>query len=377
MNRRFVVIGIQGAGKSTQGTLLSHQLHLPYLSTGHIFREMAKEKTAMGRYVKETLNAGLLIPDSRAIAIVEAYLKKSIYKKGYILDGFPRTLHQAKTFSHDLDKVIFIDLPEKEALWRIAGRGDSEREDETVAGVQKRMELFNSVTMPVIDYYRKQNKLISVDGTLSIEDINKEVLQQLGKELIGTRVSAWNRRHKTIIAFVGLPGCGKSEAADYIKEKDVPVIRFGKIINDYIDEQGLPQTEGVHKKVRVEFRQKYGIAAMAHLNKEKLAMLLKKNSIIVIEGMRSYEEKQFLQVEFPKVNIVTVCIWADYKTRQSRLRKRGYRSTLLGRPRDINEVLDTHMGPTIALCDYLVVNDGTREELHHKLENIYREIYFS
>src|SRR3989338_6528556 len=124
MKKRFVIIGIQGAGKSTQGTLLSHQLHLPYLSTGHIFREIAKEKTAHGRYVKETLNAGLLIPDTKAISIVEEYLNNHEYKNGYILDGFPRTLQQAKLFSHVIDKVLYIDLPEKEALWRIAGRGD-------------------------------------------------------------------------------------------------------------------------------------------------------------------------------------------------------------------------------------------------------------
>jgi len=85
---KLVLLGIQGSGKSTQGNLLSHQLHIPYLSTGHIFREIAKEKTTLGRYMKETLNAGILVPDKKTIEIVHSYLSRSEYINGYILDGF-------------------------------------------------------------------------------------------------------------------------------------------------------------------------------------------------------------------------------------------------------------------------------------------------
>lgn len=91
---KIILIGIQGAGKSTQGNLLSEKLNVPYLSTGHIFREMAKEKTPLGRHIKEIMNAGYLIPDAKTVEIVSEYLKKSEYEKGYILDGFPRTLEQ-------------------------------------------------------------------------------------------------------------------------------------------------------------------------------------------------------------------------------------------------------------------------------------------
>ena len=103
---KLVIIGIQGAGKSTQGNLLSKQLKIPYLSTGHIFRQIAKEKTALGRYIKETLNAGFLIPDEKTIPIVDEYLSRPEYHYGYILDGFPRTLKQAKKFRNHIDKVI-------------------------------------------------------------------------------------------------------------------------------------------------------------------------------------------------------------------------------------------------------------------------------
>ena len=91
---KLVLLGIQGSGKSTQGNLLKEQLNVPYLSTGHIFRELAKEHTPLGRHIKEVMNAGFLIPDKQTLEIVSDYLKRSEYKKGYILDGFPRTVHR-------------------------------------------------------------------------------------------------------------------------------------------------------------------------------------------------------------------------------------------------------------------------------------------
>src|SRR3989344_3674261 len=119
---KILLIGIQGAGKSTQGNLLSEELGLPYLSSGHIFREMAKEKTQTARYIKETLNAGILIPDDMTIKIINEYLTRAEYKAGYILDGFPRTVPQAEEFKNGIDAAIFLDVSDKEALWRISGR---------------------------------------------------------------------------------------------------------------------------------------------------------------------------------------------------------------------------------------------------------------
>src|SRR3989338_3223508 len=104
---KIVLIGIQGSGKSTQGNLLSEKLNVPYLSTGHIFREMAKEKTPSGRYIKETMNAGILISDEKTIEIVNEYLSRSEYAGGYILDGFPRTKSQVEAFKEKIDRVIY------------------------------------------------------------------------------------------------------------------------------------------------------------------------------------------------------------------------------------------------------------------------------
>ena len=142
---KLVLIGIQGSGKSTQGNLLSKQLKIPYLSTGHIFREIAKEKTQLGRYIKETVNAGLLVPDEKTIEIVNTYLARPEYKKGYILDGFPRTLEQVKEFRNNVDKVIYLDISQKEAIWRLFHREDNARSDETLPALKKRISLYSGL----------------------------------------------------------------------------------------------------------------------------------------------------------------------------------------------------------------------------------------
>lgn len=181
---KVIVVGIQGSGKSTQGNLLSKKLGIPYLSTGHILREMAKEITRRGRYIKETLNAGFLLPDSEMIPIVEDYLKKDEYKKGYILDGFPRTVAQSEAFHEKIDAVIYLKVSDKEALWRLAYRKDETgniREDETIAALRTRIELFHKFTGPVLDYYRKKGLLVEIDGEQSIGKIHKDILKPIGK----------------------------------------------------------------------------------------------------------------------------------------------------------------------------------------------------
>lgn len=176
---KIILIGIQGAGKSTQGNLLSEKLSIPYLSTGHIFRLLAKEHTPLGKQIKVVMNAGLLISDTRTLKIVSEYLARPKYKDGYILDGFPRTLVQAKAFENDIDKVVYLKISDKEALWRIAGRNDSGREDETLMAVRKRIESFHKFTEPVLEYYKKKGKLIEVNGEQDIEKIHKEIMKKL------------------------------------------------------------------------------------------------------------------------------------------------------------------------------------------------------
>lgn len=177
---KLILIGIQGSGKSTQGNLLAKQLEIPYLSSGHIFREISMEKSTWGRYVKETLNAGFLIPDDKTIAIIEEYLGKPEYKNGYILDGFPRTTKQAEEFKNGVDRVIYLKVTDKEALWRLSGRIDEvEREDNTLHAIRIRIKLFHDVTEPVLDYYRNKEMLLEIDGEKSIEEVNQQIIQAL------------------------------------------------------------------------------------------------------------------------------------------------------------------------------------------------------
>lgn len=177
---KLVLIGIQGSGKSTQGNMLAEKYDIPYLSSGHIFREMAKEKTKLGRWLKETLNSGALVPDDTTLEIVLTYLEKPEYEKGFILDGFPRTVAQAQAFNGDVDHVIFLDVSDKEALWRISGRV-AEREDETLQAIRKRIALFHELTTPVIEYYQDLGKVVNVDGEASIEQVYESICKEIGE----------------------------------------------------------------------------------------------------------------------------------------------------------------------------------------------------
>lgn len=375
---KLVLTGIQGSGKSTQGNMLEKQLKLPYLSTGHIFRQIAKEKTTLGRYIKTVMNAGVLIPDDKTIEIVNTYLSRPEYKRGYILDGFPRTLEQAKRFKNHIDKLVYIDIPDKEALWRLAYRDDSDRDDNTIQALRKRIESFHKFTEPVLEYYRKKKKVVEIDGTQSIEEVNDEILKSLGKHLVKNEVENWKQKDKSIIAIVGLPGVGKSDAANYFKEKDLPVVSFGKIITELVEKKHGKQTEEYHKLVRESIRAEHGIDALASLNKDKIKAALKKSNIVVIDGMRSWEEYLYLKEHFKNVKIFILALHADKHIRYKRVsQRRGDRPELYGEDRDVNELIRINMGPTIAFADFVVKNNFSKTEFYDKLEEAYREVYFS
>lgn len=371
---KLLLIAIQGGGKSTQGNLLSRQLDLPYLSTGHIFREIAKEKTATGRYIKETLNAGILIPDESTIPIVEQYLSRPEYKNGYILDGFPRTLYQAKQFKNGIDHAIYLDVPDTEALWRIAHRDASNREDETLVAIKKRIELFHKFTTPVIHYYEKNGKLIKVDGTDSIKEVNEFILKSLSRTLGKNGIRRWEKRNKVVLAIVGLPGAGKDEAAKFFVKHDFPVVRLGDITDELLKEKGLPATNENEKILREAMRKEHGMDAYIKANEKKIQSLLEKNKVVVVNGMRSWEECLYAHKVFK--NVYVLAITGDKRLRYKRIKSRSVRSDVRGEERDFAEVLGLNMGPTIALADKTIVNNGTMSQYEEKLEEVFREVYY-
>jgi len=375
---KIVLIGIQGSGKSTQGNLLSKQLGIPYLSTGHIFREIAKKKTKLGGFVKLVMTSGLLIPDEKTIEIVNTYLSRSEYKKGYILDGFPRTPEQAKKFKNNIDKVILLEVPDKEALWRLSHRITNEkRDDDTLDALRKRIELFHKNTSKVIKYYESQGKLITIDGIKDIKSVNKDILNSLGKRLVKNKVKDWKKDKKSLIAIVGLPGSGKTESADFFRKKKLPVVSFGDILNDKIDRENVEHTVEIHREMRNNLRKKYGVEAFAVLSLEKIKDALKDNMTVIVDGMRSWEEFLYLKKHLPTVKIYILALFTDKEIRYRRVRNRKTRAKLYGESRDINELIETNMGPTIAYADFTVKNNYSKEDLQDKLEHVYRVIYYS
>ncbi|WP_372633496.1 adenylate kinase [Fodinibius sp.] len=174
---RIIIFGPPGAGKGTQASLISEEYDIPHLSTGNIFRSAIKNESKLGKEVKAILDAGDLVPDEKVVGLVKEELQEDKYDDGYILDGFPRTVSQAKAFDEILEKndetltaFLQLQVPEKELIERILSRGEG-RTDDTREGIKKRLKVYKEETEPVLDYYREKGAVQEVDGTGSIEEI--------------------------------------------------------------------------------------------------------------------------------------------------------------------------------------------------------------
>lgn len=205
-NMKIVMLGAPGAGKGTQADKIADQYGLPHISTGDIFRKNIKEGTELGKEAKGYMDAGKLVPDELTVRMLLDRVSQEDCSKGYILDGFPRTIPQAealdselKRLGENIDFAIDVEVPDQNIINRMSGRracpkcnaiyhiefippkkegicdecGEELviREDDKPETVKKRLEVYHEQTQPLIDFYDKKGVLHTVDGTVDAEDV--------------------------------------------------------------------------------------------------------------------------------------------------------------------------------------------------------------
>lgn len=211
----IILIGPPGAGKGTQAKRMIDRLGVPQISTGDMFRAAVKEGTPMGKKAKEYMDKGALVPDDVVIGVVKERFQKPDAKKGFVLDGFPRTLEQAKALDNllsdmgtKLDHVVVIEVPDDNLVGRLTGRRTCRgcgymhhikfdppkkdgvcdkcsgelylRDDDKESTIRERLTTYHGQTSPLIDYYSKANIVRKIDGTKSMEDVQKSITKAIG-----------------------------------------------------------------------------------------------------------------------------------------------------------------------------------------------------
>jgi adenylate kinase len=181
---RLIFLGAPGAGKGTQAQALAQEYGIPHISTGDILRGAVANKTELGLKAKSYMDAGELVPDQLMLDLVRDRLSSEDVKAGWILDGFPRTVGQAKFLDMLLEEihqscshVINFDVPDEDLVARLLGRG---RVDDTDAVIRNRLAVYHEQTAPLIDFYSDRGQLISIDGSQSVEAIGSTLRQTLG-----------------------------------------------------------------------------------------------------------------------------------------------------------------------------------------------------
>ncbi|MBQ2513968.1 MAG: adenylate kinase [Bacteroidales bacterium] len=179
----IVMFGAPGSGKGTQAKQMAEKFQLEHVSTGDLFRYEISHKTPLGLKAQEIINRGDLCPDDITLGMLRNHIEKHADSKGFIFDGVPRTIKQAEmlddpSFFTDLDitKVIYLKVEMEEVQHRILKRAEIEqRADDTPATVKARVENFFAQTMPLVDYYEKQGKLVEINGMQDIEHVFSDI----------------------------------------------------------------------------------------------------------------------------------------------------------------------------------------------------------
>ncbi len=213
---RIVMLGAPGAGKGTQAKKIAGKYGIPHISTGDIFRANIKNGTELGKKAKTYMDQGLLVPDELTCDLVVDRIQQPDAQKGYVLDGFPRTIPQAECLTDALSKLgskidyaIDVDVPDENIVNRMSGRracvkcgatyhivyaapkaegicdtcgeGLVLRDDDKPETVSKRLKVYHAQTQPLIDYYTGQGVLKTVDGTRNLEEVFQEIVAILGE----------------------------------------------------------------------------------------------------------------------------------------------------------------------------------------------------
>ena len=212
---RLILLGPPGAGKGTQAKLLVEQLRIPQIATGDMLRAAVQAGTALGREAKQYMDRGGLVPDEVIIGLVRERLQAPDCARGYILDGFPRTLTQAEALGSTLeelgtglDHVLSLEVPTEELVLRIAGRRTCrncgamyhmrfspsartghcdrcggptyQRDDDQEETVRNRLQVYGDQTAPLIEYYEARGLLRRVPGTGEVAEISQRISRALG-----------------------------------------------------------------------------------------------------------------------------------------------------------------------------------------------------
>jgi adenylate kinase len=183
----ILLLGPQGAGKGTQGRLISREYGIPHIATGDILRAAIAERTELGRAAEPLLKSGRLVPDELMIDLIRDRLAREDTERGFVLDGFPRTAVQAEALDEMLSEidrplgVVFeFQVPEEMAVQRLLRRAEEEgRADDTPEAIRTRLGLYNEQTAPLVEHYRARGTLVPLHADRPVEDVFEEIQQAL------------------------------------------------------------------------------------------------------------------------------------------------------------------------------------------------------
>lgn len=183
----LVIMGPPGAGKGTHAKGIADRFHIPWISTGDIFRHHKAEKTELGKLIESYIDKGEFVPDSLTDRIVCDRLQQQDATSGFLLDGYPRSIPQAKVLravlaeeNDKLDAAIYLDVSAEEVKKRLLKRAEIEgRADDTPEVISHRLEVFFDATQPLLDFYESEGILVKVNGEGTIPEITERLHQAL------------------------------------------------------------------------------------------------------------------------------------------------------------------------------------------------------